>query len=110
MVRKYEACFLLRADLPEEAFEKEIVSIEESILKNGGAIVKKELWGRKNLSYPIKKRTEAVYYLFYFEASPDSLGKIEDNLRNKESILRYLVLQRKTLLREETVNVQSQSE
>jgi len=110
MVRKYEACFLLKADLLEEVFEKEIALIEEIIRKNGGEIVKKELWGRKNLSYPIKKKTEAIYYLFYFESSPDSLKKIEDTLREKESILRYLFLLRKKLPREETVNVKSQPE
>lgn len=97
MTRKYEGCFLLRADLPEEELEKEVNFIEKTILETGAEIVKKELWGRKNLTYPIKKKNEAVYYLFYLTAPSDALTRITANYRVRENILRYMFIQRKKL-------------
>ncbi|MCM8772208.1 MAG: 30S ribosomal protein S6 [Candidatus Omnitrophica bacterium] len=110
MVRNYEICFLIRADLSEEDFNKEIDFIERSILKEGGEIVKKENWGRKTLAYPIKKKEEAIYYLFYIRSLPENISKIESHFYRRENILRYLILQRKRLKFEEEVSAGSVSE
>lgn len=95
MERKYEGCFLLRADLEDEAREKEISFIEAQIKGNGGKIVKRDNWGKKYLAYPIKKEREAFYYFVYFSATPASLSLISEPLRRRENILRYLFLQKK---------------
>ncbi|HOJ39082.1 MAG TPA: 30S ribosomal protein S6 [bacterium] len=100
MMRKYEGCFLLRADLSEEGLKSEINFVEQTMTAAGAQIVKQEMWGRKNLAFPIKKKTEAVYYLFYFQAEPGLLAKIEPNFRVRENILRYLFLLRKQLPRD----------
>lgn len=90
--------------MPEEDFNKEIDFIERSILREGAEILKKENWGRKTLAYPIKKKEDAVYYLFYIRSSPDKISKIESNFYNRENILRYLILHRKKLKIEETID------
>ncbi|MCS7180865.1 MAG: 30S ribosomal protein S6 [bacterium] len=95
MIRNYELCFLIKADLQEEDFNKEIDFIERSILREGGEIVKKDNLGRKTLAYPIKKKEEAIYYLFYIKSNPENISKIESNFYRRENILRYLILQRK---------------
>jgi small subunit ribosomal protein S6 len=108
MERQYEACFLLRADIPEEELAKEAVYIEEQISAAGGKMAGKELWGKKHLAYPIKKKTEAVYYLFYFKASPEVMLSAEPQMRRRENILRYMFIQRKRLpeiKKEENTNV-----
>lgn len=110
MIRNYEFCFLIRADLPEEEFNKEIDFIERSILNQGAEIVRKENWGRKTLAYPIKKKEEGIYYLFYIRSSPDKISKIEENFLRRENILRYLILQRKKLPVGENLNAGTVSE
>lgn len=110
MVKNYEICFLLRADVPEEDLNKEIDYIERSILKEGGEIVKKENWGRKTLAYPIKKKEEAIYYLFYIKSAPDKIANIENNFYRRENILRYLILQRKKFNFKELNNAGTLSE
>jgi len=110
MERKYEACFLLRGDLPEEEIEKEVEIIEKTLINSGANIVKKENWGRKTLAYPIKKKQEGVYYLFYFTAPPTIKQSIEENLKLRENILRYLLIKRKVLPNQEPVNAGTESE
>ncbi|MCM8767110.1 MAG: 30S ribosomal protein S6 [Candidatus Omnitrophica bacterium] len=95
MLKNYELCFLIKADLPEENFDKEIDFIERVILREGAEIVKKENLGRKTLAYPIKKKEEAVYYIFYIKSTPDKISKIESEFYRRENILRYLFLRRK---------------
>ncbi|HOL21256.1 MAG TPA: 30S ribosomal protein S6 [bacterium] len=95
MERKYEGCFLLRPDMEDDAREKEISFIEGQISGNGGQIVKRDIWGKKYLAYPIKKEREAFYYIVYFRALPGSLPSISEGLRRRENIIRYLFLQRK---------------
>ena len=110
MERKYEGCFLLRADLPEEEIEKEAENIEKTLINSGANIVKKENWGRKTLAYPIKKKQEGVYYLFYFTAPSTIKQSIEENLKLRENILRYLLIKRKTLPQKEPVDAGTKSE
>jgi len=95
MERKYEGCFLLKANLEDEEREKEISFIDGQISSNGGEIVTKDIWGKKHIAYPIKKETEAFYYIVYFRALPGALSSISEGLRRREKILRYLFLQRK---------------
>ena len=97
MIRKYELCFLLNPNLGEEDVEKEADAVEEIIRKNNGEVVKRELWGRKKLAYPINKKEEAIYYLFYFKTTPSSIIEIRENLKSRQNILRHLILQRKKL-------------
>jgi len=113
MERKYEGCFLIRADIPEEEISKEVAFIEEKISGSGAKIVRKELWGKKHLAYPIKKKSEAIYYLFYFNASPETMLIAEPQMRRRENILRYLFLQRKRFpegQKEENTNARTESE
>jgi small subunit ribosomal protein S6 len=104
MIKNYEFCFLIKSELSEEEFNKEIDFIEKSMLNQGAQIIKKENLGRRTLAYPIKKKQEAIYYFFYIKCSPDKISKIEENFYRREKILRYLVLQRKKLKFTEEVN------
>lgn len=97
MLKKYESGFILAPELEQDALTAEITMIENAIISAGGEIVKKEIWGKRNLAYPIKKKTEGSYCFFYYEATPDSQNKIAEALRMKQNILRSLSLTRKIL-------------
>ena len=97
MIRNYEACFLISADLSDEQVAGEVRFIEEIISKAGGELVKSEVWGKRTLAYPIKKKNEAVYAFFYFRGAPSLIADLKDTCALRETILRFLFLQRKTL-------------
>ncbi|MCM8815108.1 MAG: 30S ribosomal protein S6 [Candidatus Omnitrophica bacterium] len=95
MLRKYEMCMLLDPDLDQNGLEEEVVGISEIISSTGASVVSRKLWGRRGLMYPIKKKKDGYYYLFYFEAEPESLKKVQDQLKHRQTILRTLVIVRK---------------
>jgi small subunit ribosomal protein S6 len=94
MEKQYEVCFLLRSDIGEEETGKEVKFIEEKMKENGGEIVKKDFWGTKRLAYPIKKKTDASYYIFYLKASPKVMPIMERSFERRDNILRYLFMKR----------------
>ena len=48
-------------------------------------------WGKRRLAYAIDYKTEGYYVLMTFSAAPELPRELERNLKNDESILRYLV-------------------
>ena len=88
----YEHVCMVRGDLPQNQIDSINVKIQEIIEKFSGKILKKELWGIRNLAYPINKHKRASYTMFNFEVSPDGLKELERVLRVNENVLRYLTM------------------
>lgn len=70
-----------------------VTRVEKVIKENHASNFKVDRIGKKSLAYPIKKQTDANYYLLNFEASPDVLKSLTDKLRfEQDDLLRYLIL------------------
>ncbi len=74
-----------------------LISRVEKLVKDAeGANIKVGKLGKKQLAYPIKKQTEAEYFLLEFEAEGPNLKSITDKLRlEQEDLLRYMLLGKK---------------
>jgi small subunit ribosomal protein S6 len=83
---------MVRGDLPQNQIDSINVKIQEIIEKFSGKILKKELWGIRNLAYPINKHKRASYTMFNFEVSSDGLKELERVLRVNENVIRYLTM------------------
>ena len=47
--------------------------------------------GKKQISYPIKKKTEAYYFLVELDGSGVKQGDIQNNAKMQPEVLRYLL-------------------
>lgn len=74
-----------------------LLSRVEKFLKEAEALdVKVNKIGKKQLAYPIKKQTEAEYFVLNFEAQGSNLKSVTDKLRlEQEDLLRYMVISTK---------------
>jgi small subunit ribosomal protein S6 len=92
-MNKYEAMFLLRADLGKEKTNQLMQQINEIMLKNKVELLSSSVWQEnRELAYPIKKQKYATYYLVNFNASPSVLQKLNEEYRLNENILRFMIL------------------
>lgn len=83
--KKYEISFLIR----DEAETPELLKI----LKQHGAEILFEGHLRKiNLAYKIRKEASAYFGYLHFSAAPGAIAGLEEALRTKVSILRYLIV------------------
>jgi small subunit ribosomal protein S6 len=90
----YEAMVILNAQQGETEINA-LVEKLENVLKKGGANIKQRSdWGRRRLAYPIEKKTDGYYVIFYFELdnAGETLQAFERTCRFDENIMRHMVV------------------
>lgn len=90
--RMYETIFISPPNLTEEAVEKVIGDVTETLTSRGAEIVRVEKWGRKRLAYPIRKHDEGWYVLLHVKGSGDAVQEAERRMRISENFIKYLTV------------------
>jgi small subunit ribosomal protein S6 len=90
-MRKYELVCIIHPDMDEAAFNGVVEKIKDWITESGGSIDRVEVWGRKHLSYVIKKQHEGQYVLFNIGLLPATTTTLDQNLRFLEPVIRYML-------------------
>ncbi len=88
----YETVIIVSASLEDEDIEKILKRYEEFFKNNNVEIVEIEKWGRKRMTYHIKKIRTGYYFLIRFKSEGNFIKKLERTLQLDEQILRYLTI------------------
>lgn len=88
----YYLTLVLKPDLEEKARKELLSSVTKRLTGEDGKIVKEDLWGNKELSYPIKKLSKGYYAHFEITADPKNAKGIDKALKVEEDIIRYLLV------------------
>lgn len=91
-MRTYEALYIISPELDDSAIQTVVAEVEKFITSSNGTIVRSDVWGKRKLAYTIRKHTEGVYVVLRFLASPDSIKRLEQQLKLTEAVIRYMVL------------------
>lgn len=89
-LREYELTVIAKADLPEEEMSRIQNKYEALMLKDGGEILKKDLWGTRKMTHPINKQHRGCYVFYDFVGRPAHLTEMERLMRIDENVLRYM--------------------
>ncbi|HDI52205.1 30S ribosomal protein S6 [candidate division KSB1 bacterium] len=92
MLRFYELVFVMDAQLEQSKIEEFANKIQKMITDSGGNIRVVDYWGKRRLSYPIKKKQYGFYVYILFEADGKVIEPIERECRLNESVLRFLTV------------------
>ena len=90
--RRYETISMLAPNLVVEVMETFKNKVDGIMASEGGQLVKFEDWGRRRLSYPVKKELYGHYLLYGFQGSPGLAAELERNLKIDEKVFKYLTL------------------
>lgn len=91
-LRTYEALYIVQPDLDDDGIQTIAKEVESLVEKNGGTIVRSEIWGRRKLAYPVKKHTDGCYVLLRFQALPELLPRLENYFKLSEHVIRNMVV------------------
>ncbi|MCM2420400.1 30S ribosomal protein S6 [Streptomyces sp. H10-C2] len=91
-MRHYELMLILDPDLEERAVSPLIENFLTVVRNGGGSVEKVDTWGRRRLSYEIKKKAEGIYSVVDLKASPEVVKELDRQLNLNESVLRTKVL------------------
>ncbi len=101
----YELLYIVQPTLPDEELKGVMDDIALIITKSGGEIFKNEVWQKRTLAYPIKKFKQGYYVLVHFQSNPDTPKALEEKMRIKEDILRFMTT---TMLKKDISSYQKQ--
>lgn len=87
-MNKYALTLVLKPDLEE----KDRKGVLDSVTKKMEKMGKEDLWGIRELVYPIKRQTKGFYVHYEFEAEPDKITPLDKALKLDEDIIRYLLV------------------
>jgi len=89
--RDYELGIVINPDVGEDQARAIVERVSQSILSNGGQIVRVNAWGRRRLMYPIQHHRDGLYYFFDLIMPPTAVLEVERALRVNEDIIRHLM-------------------
>jgi small subunit ribosomal protein S6 len=84
--------YIVDPETPAERIEKLNEAVGKVIEKEGGTVVRMDDIGRRQLAYPIEKKTEGHYVLFEIDGSGQEILELERRMRVNDMILRYITI------------------
>ncbi len=94
-MKLYELTYLISPELsPEELnfFQEKLITF---LQEEKGVLIEKSKLIRKNLAYPIKKKSWAILGFLNFNLNKENLESFEKKLKAEKQILRFLILNKK---------------
>jgi small subunit ribosomal protein S6 len=92
MTRKYELVVVFSPQLNETDLTAATAGVVAVVDKAGGKAAKMIDWGKKDLSYPIKKETSGIFRFWPVELSADKAAQVDKDLRLTAGVLRFLLV------------------
>ena len=89
-VKSYSGLFIIDSAMLESMDDVKN-SIKTIINDNSGEIIRDNEIGKKSLAYPIKKKSEGIYYEVIFKTKPGSISNIIRQCVINTKILRTLI-------------------
>lgn len=90
ILNEYELIIILRPDLDDATTIGIVERLEGIILQHNGTLLIRDDWGKRKLAYPIQKHFKGHYFLITFISQAEFVKELERNVRNIDSIVRFL--------------------
>ncbi|MBQ4132660.1 MAG: 30S ribosomal protein S6 [Desulfovibrionaceae bacterium] len=91
-MRKFETLVLISPELPVEARDAALEKIKGVIERSEGQIAEVDVWGMRDLAYPVRKLQRGYYVRFEYCGPGAIVAELERNLRITEGILKFLTV------------------
>ena len=91
-MRDYELAFIARPNIDEEGVTAVVDKVSQFVKATNGEVTSIDVWGRRNLAYPIKNYREGIYVLLNTKILPSAILELERNLKLSEEIIRYMLI------------------
>ena len=89
---EYEVVFIAQPNLDSDGMKDLYERLATVIANFGGEVTGTDVWGRRNLAYPIKRFFEGQYVLQRCKMAPAGAHELERALRLNENVIRYLIM------------------
>ena len=94
MTRRYETVYIFDSALDEPAINDKLNRFHTLLTKEGkGSVTNVSHWGKRTMTYKIKKKDVGYYVVAEFQATGDLLPEYERAVKLDEGVLRYMCVE-----------------
>ncbi len=90
-MRNYDLVYVVRPDLESDAVQAAVDRMTSRIKDQGGTVEAVDVWGRKRMSYVIRKHREGIFVHTRFAIDSPKLGEIRRTAALSEEVLRATI-------------------
>ena len=91
-LRQYELMIILDPEIEERTVAPSLDKYLTVVTTEGGSVDKVDIWGRRRLAYEIQKKSEGIYAVINFTATPATSKELDRQLGLNEVVLRTKTL------------------
>lgn len=92
VTHQYELMVILNPEVDERQVAPSLDKFLKVITSDGGSIDNIDIWGRRRLAYEIQKKSEGIYAVVNFTATPEATQELDRQLGLSEQVMRTKVL------------------
>ena len=93
-MKNYEVVYIFDTAVAEDKVQEKLTRYHELLTGPGqGEITATDVWGRRQLAFPINKKSAGTYVIVQFRSGEEALPEFERLLKLDEELLRYLIVQ-----------------
>lgn len=91
-MRRYEMMVILDPEIEERTVAPSLDKYLGVVKTAGGSVDNVDIWGRRRLAYEINKKSEGIYAVVNFTATPETAQELDRQLGLNEAVLRTKVM------------------
>ncbi|WP_084100066.1 30S ribosomal protein S6 [Demequina sp. NBRC 110051] len=91
-MRQYEMMVILDPEVDERTVAPSLEKYLNVVTTDKGTVDNVDVWGRRRLAYPIKKKSDGIYVVINFTAESATAKELDRQLGLNETILRTKLL------------------
>lgn len=97
----YELLILIAGTIADEPAAIIVGHVKNLLEEMGAAITKHEILSRRNLGYTVAKSRTGIYGLFEFDLLKKQLPVVQEKMRLRKDVVRFLIIKKSVLALEE---------
>jgi len=87
--REYETIFILDPRIAHDMAEKVVQRLQDVLVKFDGTLIRVDYWGKRRLSYRIRRSDWGFYYVVRFLGGGGLVAELERNYRMLDAVMRF---------------------
>jgi small subunit ribosomal protein S6 len=91
-MRRFESLLLFSPELSPETRNETLTGFKDIIRREGGTLLVEDIWGMRDLAYPVKKQMRGWYTRLEYAAPPAAIAEFERNIRINEGVFKFLTV------------------
>ncbi|HET6781092.1 MAG TPA: 30S ribosomal protein S6 [bacterium] len=88
-MKSYDLVFVIRPDLEQDASKTLVDRVTQRITDQGGTVEAVDTWGKRRMSFSLKKNREGLFIHTRFSLDPAKVAEVRRGVNLIEEVLRF---------------------